>query len=458
MKKIISLRLLLVPAFILLISAGTTSRDPFPEIERYKLENGLEVIFADYGELPVTSLTFFINVGKKSETPGQQGLSSLTANSLQLGSEKYNRVELDRLLYRIGGDISSSSNKNYTVLNGEFLNKDIETGVDVLASVLLHPAFPQQDIDEQKNFELSQNKPSKMDIGALAEVYGEYFTYGTEHPLGRHFYEAQYKKITVAQIREFYKFNYTPGNTKLVITGKSDHEQMKNLIESAFGGWTAEFGEVNGSSYEVLPIRAKEYAFIAKEGAIQSCITWYKKAPLAGSKDVAAFLLANAIFSDHLGNEIREKRGYTYGIYSSYSESQNDEIFRSRTQIRNDVMFETLSAFDQVLVDFNKNGATEKELKKFKTMLRVDILSIEDPSSFASLINPWVYRDYSKRKTYLQELDAIDIPALNKVIKKYFTPESYKVIIAGDAGVLATQLAKIKNLQKLTPAVIETPE
>ena len=121
-------------------------------------------------------------------------------------------------------------------------------------------------------------------------------------------------------------------------------------------------------------------------------------------------------------------------------------------------MYETLLAFDQVLVDFNKNGATEKELKKFKTMLKVDVLSIEDPSSFATLINPWVYRDYSKRKAYLQELDAIDIPTLNKVIKKYFTPELYKVIIAGDAGVLATQLAKIKNLQKLTPAVIETPE
>jgi zinc protease len=458
MKKIFSLRVLLVPAFILLISAGTPSRDPFPQIERYKLENGLEVIFADYGELPVTTLSFFINVGKKSETPGQQGLSALTASSLMFGNEKYDRVELDRILYRTGGDISASSNKNFTVLSGQFLNKNVETGVDLLAAVLLHPVFPQQDIDEQKNFEISQNKPAKMDIGALAEMYGEYFAYGAEHPLGRHYYEEQYKKITIAGMKEFYSFNYTPGNTKLVITGKPDHELMKKLVQNYFGAWTAEFGEVNGSAYDIPAMKTKEYAFIPKEGAQQACIVWFKKAPPAGSKDVPAFLLANAVFSDHLGNEIREKRGYTYGIYSTFSESQNDEIFRARTQVRNEVMYETMMAYDAVLVDFNKNGATEKELHKFKTMLKADIMSLEEPSGFAMLINPWVYRDYEKRKAYLRELDAIDLPALNKIIKKYFTTDSYKVIIAGDAGALGEQLGKIKSLQRLSPSVIEIKE
>ena len=99
MKKIFSL--LLFPAFLLLISADST-RNPFPEIEKYKLSNGLTVVFADYGQLPVTTFSFFINVGKKSETPGQQGLSALTANSLTLGSEKYPRIEMDRILYRTG--------------------------------------------------------------------------------------------------------------------------------------------------------------------------------------------------------------------------------------------------------------------------------------------------------------------------------------------------------------------
>jgi zinc protease len=455
MKKIFSLKLFLLPAFILLLSAGTPQKNVFPDVERYKLKNGLEIIFADYGELPVTDLCFFVNVGQKSETPGQQGLSALTASSLTLGSEKYNRTDLDRELYRTGGDINSSSNKNFTLVSGEFLNRDIEKGMDIISDILLHPSFPQADIDEGKNFELSQNKPSKMDIGALAEMYGDYFTYGIAHPLGRHYYATQYQKLSVAQIKEFYSFNFTPGNTKLVVTGKPDRAKAKALIEQYFGNWTAAYGEVNGSSYDIPQIKSKEYAFIQKDGAMQACIMWFKKGPAAGSKDVAAFNIANAVFSDHLGKEIREKDGYTYGIYSRFSESQNDGIFRTQTQVRNEVMYPTIEAYDKVLNEFYAKGATDAELKKFKTMLKTQIQSLEEPSSFASLINPWVYRDYTKRQLYLSELDAIDIPALNKIIKKYFTPDSYKVMIAGDATALGDQLTKLQGLQKFDANVIE---
>ncbi len=442
----------------LFISATVQDNNPFPEIERYKLKNGLEVIFADYGELPVTTFTFFVNVGKKSDTPGQQGLASLTATSLLLGNANYTRIEQDRILHRTGGSISASSNKNFTQLTAQFLNKDIEKGMELASCVLLKPAFPQQEIDEVKGFTLSQNKPSKMDIGDLANVYGDYFVYGTAHPLGRHYYETQYKKLTSAQINEFYSFNYTPGNTKLVVTGKPDREKVKQLIEKYFGGWTAAYGEMNSASYDVPPIKGKTYAFIGKAGAAQACLEWMKKAPGAGDKDVVAFTIANAIFSDRLMNEIREERGYTYGIYSMYSEAQNDGIFRAKTQVRAEVMYSTITAFDEVLDNFYKNGATEAELRKLKTMLKADILSLEEPAAFCSLINPWVHRDYEKRRKYLADIEAVDLETLNKTIKKYFTSYSYKLIIAGDATALNEQLGKLNGLQKLELNVIEKDE
>ncbi len=448
----------LIAAMFLFVSATVQDNNPFPEVERYKLKNGLEVIFADYGQLPVTTFTFFVNVGKKSETPGQQGLAGLTASSLLLGNAKYTRIEQDRILYRTGGSISASSNKNFTQLTAQFLNKDIEQGMELASYVLLKPAFPQQEIDEVKGFALSQNKPSKMDIGDLANVYGDYFVYGTAHPLGRHYYETQYKKLTATQVYEFYSFNYTPGNTKLVVTGKPDREQVKKLIEKYFGGWTAAYGEVNGASYDIPPIKGKTYAFIGKDGATQACLEWMKKAPGAGDKDVVAFNIANAIFTDRLMNEVREKRGYTYGIYSTFSEAQNDGIFRAKTQVRPEVMHSTITAFDEVLDNFHKNGATEAELRKFKTMLKADILSLEEPASFCSLINPWVYKDYAKRRQYLADIDAIDLEALNKTIKKYFTSYSYKLIIAGDATALNDQLGKLNGLQKLELNVIERDE
>lgn len=454
-SKIKFRQFVILPFFLLLLSAGLQERNPFPETERYKLKNGLEIIFADYGELPVTTLSFFVNAGQKNETPGQQGLADLTANSLMLGNEKYSRVEQDRLLYRMAASIRSGANKNFTSVSGQFLNTDIEKGMDMLAAVLLKPSFPQNDVEELKNFALSQNKPAKMDITQLADVYGNYFTFGITHPLGRHFYEAQYKKAGVAQIKEFYGFNYTPGNTKLVVSGKPNREQVKKLIEQYFGSWTAAYGEVNGSSYDIPAIKSKEYAFINKEGATQACLLWVKKSPLAGSKDEIAFELANRIFSDRLGNEIREKRGYTYGIYSQYSDQENEGVFRAKTQVRNEVMYSTIEAFDGVLSGFYTDGATEKEMRKIKTQMRNSLLGMQYPGSLAAEINPWVYSDYAKRKQYLAELEAIDLASLNKTIKKYFAPDAYKLMIAGDEKVLADQLNKIPKLQKFELNVIE---
>lgn len=447
--------LLLLPLLILVMSTATDVKPAFPEAERYKLKNGLEVIFVDYGALPVTSFNFFINVGKKSETPGQQGLAELTANALELGSVQYPRVELDRQLFRMGASIDASSNKNFTEVSGEFLNKDVEKGLEMLSSVLLHPAFPQQDVEELRGFTLASNKPAKMDIGDLASMYGDYFAYGSAHPLGRHFYETQYKKLAVAQLKEFYAFNYTPGNTKLVITGKPDRAAVKALIEKYFGAWTAAYGEVNGASYDIPAIKTKEFAFVNKDGATQACLLWMKKAPEAGSKEMIAFQLANMIFSDHLNKTIREKKGYTYGIYSTYSQSENDGIFRARTQVRNDVVYPTITAFDEVLADYSAKGPTQTELDKFKRMFIADISSVEEPGQIASLVNPWVYKDYEKRRLLFGEIAQLDLATINKVIKKYFTPESYKLMIAGDAKALDPQLQKIPGLQKFELNVIE---
>jgi len=430
----------------------------FPELERYKLKNGLEVIFADYGQLPVTSLALFVNVGRKNETPGQQGLADLTAGALILGNEKYTQTELDNQLFRLGTQINASANDNFTVISAQFLNKNIDKGVELLSLTLLKPSFPKAEIDEQMRYALALNKPGKMDITQLAGVYSDYFTYSTSHPLGRHFYEEQMKKIGIAQIREFWQFNFTPKNTKLVVTGKPEREKVKQLIEQHFGSWEAAFGEVNGSEYEIAPIKTKEYAFVNKSGVTQACLAWAKRAPAAGSKDVTAFEVANAAFSKRLMDVIREKEGKTYGIGSSYDDAQNNGIYRVRTQVRSEVMYATIESFDRVLKEFYEKGISASELRKMKTMIRAQLTGSEEPASLAAMINPWVYRDYNKRKMYLDELDKLDLATTNKLIKKYFTPDSYKCVIAGDEAALGEQLKKVSNLQRLELKVIEADQ
>lgn len=451
MKKLFLFSLLVAATSL---RAQTTGFFP-DQLDRYKLKNGLEVIFADYGNLPVTTMRFFVNTGRKNETPGQQHLSDLTASALLLGNSKYTRSQTDDKIYALGGSLSAESNDNFTTISAQFLNKHLADGMELVAACMLNPSFPKKEIDELVGMEIAYNKPSKMDISELSGMYSDYFVYSTSNPLGRHFYEAQLKKITPDSIRAYYQFNFTPKNTKLVITGKPDKAEVKKLLEQYFGSWTAAYGEVNGVSFDAPSIKTKEYAFVNKTGVTQAALNWAKRGPAAGSKDIPAFQLANTIFSDQLFQEIRQKRGYTYGIQSIYSDQTGNGLYHIRTQVRNDVVYDAMIAFDEALANFEKNGITDAELKKAKTILRMRYLGSEDPGALANAINPWVYKDYAKRKTYLDEIDKLDVATVNKVVKKYFTSDSYKCVIAGDDAVIGTQISKISGVQKLDLKVIE---
>ena len=436
-------------------SLNAFAQSMFPPMEKYKLKNGLEVFIVDYGNLPVTSFNFYVNTGRKNETPGLQSIASLTSTGLLLGNAKWTRIEQDNLLRQMGTGISCSSNDSYTQVRADFLNKDLDKAVELISAILLTPKFPKEDIATMIRRQIDYNNPKKMDITALIDVFSNSFVYGTANPLGRYFYASQLQKIDRDTINEFYKFNYTPKNTKLVISGKGDHTQLKKLIEQYFGSWTAAYGEVNGVSYDLLPLKKKEYGFINKTKAPQAALQWNKKAPEARSKELIPFQLANAVFSDLLMKQIREKDGYTYGIYSTFSTADNNGIFIASTLVRSEVMYATVSEYDNVLKEFYEKGLTEEQLKIEKTRMKGNLASMETPSQLVNFINPILYPDYEKRIQLLDEIDKIDLATVNKIVKKYFSPDSYKLVISGDESVLTEQLNKIPGLIKFDPKAIE---
>lgn len=424
-------------------------------VEEYKLKNGMQVKMIDFGSIPAVSISCYVNVGKKTETPGQQYLSNLTATGLSLGNEKYTRVNQDNLLSKLGSAVSVNSNNNYTEVAMRFLNKDASIAMDLFSSLMLKPIFPATDIKQNVEQTLNYNNPYKMDIGSLAGMFSDYVLFGTAHPVGRHFYSTQLNKITSKEVTEFYKFNYTPKNTTLVLAGNFDHAAMKAMIEQMFGSWTAAYGENNGSAYEVQPVNKKEYYFVNKSRATQASLRWNKKAPEPGSKDVIPFDMANNAFNNLLFEEIRAKEGKTYGINSVFDESGSSGFYFVTTQVRNEVAYETTVSFDRVLKQFYDKGITQEDLDKAKAALKNDRLSIESPSAVIEFFNPMIYKDPNKRNEYLATVDAVTLEQVNKTLKKYFTPESYKLVMVGDQTILDPQLQKIKDLVKIPVTSIE---
>ena len=453
MKKLSYIYTLSLP--LLLGSATVFAQVKQVPVEEFKLKNGIEVKFIEFGSLPAASISCYVNVGKKTETPGQQNMASMTSSSLLLGNSKYSRIDQDNILTKLGSGISSSTNDNYTEVGMSFLTKDISVAMDLFSNVILTPTFPADEIKQEIEQTLNYNNPYKMDIGNIGGMFSNYVCFGTSHPLGRHFYAAQLNKVTSALLTEFYKFNYTPKNTKIVVAGKFDKVKMKELLENSFGAWTATYGENNGAAYEVPNIGKKEYFFVNKKRATQTYLQWNKKAPEGGSKEALLFQLANSSFNVLLFDEIRAKEGKTYGIYSGLSEQDNNGVYSVSTQVRNEVAYATTTSFDRVLKQFYDKGVTQEELDKAKATIKNSRLSIENPASIIEFYNPILYKDVNKRNELLAVLDAITIEQVNKAVKKYFNPDSYKLVMVGDETVLEPQLQKIAGLVKLPVTSIE---
>jgi zinc protease len=425
-----------------------------PQLETYTLKNGVKIYLMKYGKIPAINVRFVINTGEKNEAPGQQGYGELAAKLLLQGNSKYTQEQQNDLAFKLGANLDFDMNKDNTQITANFLSKDLDQGMDLFSSAILHPTFNKEKVDLLISQYIDYGLTTKMDIDRLADVFSDLMMYGTSNPLGRYHYKAQLKLVTPDKIKEYHAFNYTPKNASVVVCGNFNSDEVKSVIEKYFGTWQSTFGEVNGVSLDVTQIKKKEIGFINRNSSTQCALQWNKQAPSLKDKDLLAYNIATRIFNVVLFSEIREKGGKTYSIGAGHAASQFSNLLTISCSVRSDEMLNTINLFDKTLADFSQAKFTQEDFDKAVTGLKIRVMSSEMPSAVSALYDPLLY-DFNKRKNYLTDLSAVKMEDVQKVIKKYFSPDVYKLVVAGDETVVATQLNSIKGLVKFKTTDIE---
>ncbi len=425
-----------------------------PQLETYTLKNGVKIYLLKYGKIPAVNVRFVINTGEKNESPGQQGYSELTAKLLLEGNSKYTQEQQNDIAFKLGGDLGHDVNKDNTAITANFLTKDFDIGMDLFSSAILHPTLSKDNLDQLISQYIDYNTPAKMDVANLADVFSDLQMYGTTNPLGRHHYKTQLKLITPEKLKEFHEFNYTPKNSSILVCGNFNSEEVKKVVEKYFGTWESRFGEVNGVSLDMPQVKKKEIGFINRTSATQCALQWNKAAPSLKDKDLMAFNVANRIFNVVLFSEIREKGGKTYSIGAGHAASQFSNLLTIACSVRSDEMLNTINLFDRTLADFAQAKFSQEDFEKAVTGIKVRLMSAEMPSEISAIYDPILY-DFNKRKNYLSDLAAVKMEDVQRAIKKYWTPDVYKLVVAGDETVVASQLNSIKGLVKYKTTDIE---
>jgi len=311
-----------------------------PQPSERVLPNGLRVIVAKTSDLPLVTAELTIKAGATSDPQGLAGLQSLTTALLPSGSATLTAPEISSAVERLGGTLDTSAGSDGSYLTLTVLADQLDAGLPILSDVARHPAFAPAELDRIRRQRLDALSVAMGEPGQLAgqAVWPAVFggtPYG--HPSGGTV--KSLARITREAILAQYGREVRPDNAVLVMTGDITPEQGFALAERTFGDWTAPATPLS----KPLPTRvqtAPRVIVIDLPGTGQAAVTL--AAPSIGRSDPHYFdvEVANAVlgggYSARLNEEVRVKRGLSYGSSSSVNERRDTGLFVATAQTRNE--------------------------------------------------------------------------------------------------------------------------
>lgn len=287
-----------------------------PEAVRTDLENGVPVFFIEAGTEEIMRIEFTFNAGQVNEYLPL--LSSATNMMLTEGSQNYTSEELNRLIDYYGAFVNISPEKDRSGIVVFFLNKHIDKVLELSREILFRPVFPEPELNALMNKRLRWYLVNREKVQNLAMDKFFESVFGKNHPYGYLVSEEDFKNLTPALLTEYHSKYYTPGNMAIIVSGKIAGNTYE-LLNRYFG--ENKTGKTNSDSLNnILKGEPKKKVHIEKAGTVQTSVrigssTINKRHPdYPGLKILDAIL--GGYFGSRLMKNIREDKGFTYGISS----------------------------------------------------------------------------------------------------------------------------------------------
>src|SRR5712691_7106812 len=208
-------------AALLLVPSAAAQTLHMPPHEKYVLKNGLTVLLLEKHGVPMINLYAIVKTGSAADPTGEDGLASITAGLLRKGTKTRTAQQFAADLDYIGGDFESEAGADFSSVSAEFLTKDLSRGLELFSEALLHPTFPQAEVEKLLAQSIDGVRGAKDDPQQVLGLYYYGYLYGI-HPYGRPSGgdEVSLQGIKRDAIAKFYETNYAPGSTLLAVAGE----------------------------------------------------------------------------------------------------------------------------------------------------------------------------------------------------------------------------------------------
>ena len=364
-------------------------------IERTEFSSGLRVVTERMPGVRSVSLGFWVLAGSRDEPPAISGSSHFLEHLLFKGTKKRTALAIAENFDAVGGDVNAFTSKEYTCYYARVLDRDIELAVDHLADMLQHSVLRSADLDAERQVILEE---INMHEDSPEEVVHDLFTEALwpNHPLGRPVLGTAdtIRAATRDKVHRFYRRHYVPGRLVVAAAGNLRHEDLLDMLRSRM-----ETGKIVGTGdAQGWDLRASETApessarpLVRRRKTEQAHICLGANGLPRSDPDRFAFLIVNGALgtgmSSRLFQEIREKRGLVYSVYSYHSQYTEAGIFACYAGTTPARAREVIGLLRRELDDVAGGGLSAEEFERAKGHVKGSmVLSLEDPGSRMSRI------------------------------------------------------------------------
>jgi zinc protease len=427
-----------------------------PPHEKFVLKNGLTVLLLEKRGVPIVNFVALVKTGAAADPVGEEGLASITAELLRKGTEKRTAQQFAADLDFTGGSFEADAGADYSSVSGEFLNKDIAKGLELYSDALLHPIFPQTEVDKLLAQSLDAVRAAKDDArSVLATYFNGYLFNGAGYGRTSDGDEVSLKGIQREAIVKFYETNYAPGNTILAVAGDFPSAEMKRKLEETFGSWPAK--AVTPTKIAAAPpVRGKRLLLVDKPDATQTYFAIGNVGTAVGDPDRVATRLVNTVFggrfTSQLNEALRVDSGLSYGAASNFDEHKMPGSFGIYSFTKNESTTQAIDIALQVLQKLHKQGITAKELESAKRYIKGQFPpSIETSKQLAELIAVHEFFGLDDREIDDLEarIDAVTPAMAQQAIQKHFLADNLVFTLIGKGAEIGPAVKKYAEKQDM---------
>ncbi len=435
-----------------------------PAVVEKKLTNGLTVATVERKNVPLVTIEILVKSGAKSEMMDKAGLANLTASMLTKGTKTRTASQIAEQIEFLGGSISAAAGWNNSVVQINVMSDKLDQAMAILSDVVLNPSFKQEELDLLKTQSLDGLTYNLKQPGFLANYVASKYSFG-EHPAGGT--PDSLNKITAADIANFKTENYTPYNSVLIFTGDINAVRANALAQKFFAKWKVPSTKskilIGGST--VKPENKSESQLVKRFLVVdlpnsgQASVNYSKNID-KGRVGICSepqkcdtneiYFPASALnsvlgggYSSRLNQEIRIKRGLSYGAGSNFGWRSGKTNFSTATQTKNESAAEVVELVLAEIEKLTNDSVSEAELNPRKLVLTGDFgRDLETTGGLADKVGE-LYGFYLSTKelnSFIPNVQSTSSAQIKAFAQNYL--KGGNIIIVGDYSVFKADLAK----------------